>query len=290
MDFTDKFKEYDTEKLVEIVTTLRKDYNPKAVAAAEDELKQRKKNVSAIVKDYNSSKLVEETQKYSKSGENIKPNKQRSKIAITLIWIVMVIDVIALFSNYFEYNLAQKVLHDDYVSRTDISANESRQLIIEIIYWIASVLSAVTFILWFRRAYYNLHELVEGLTYDEGWAAGSWFVPIINVYRPYVIMKELYLETKNLLTSKKIEFNQNFNTASLSYWWGLWIITMFIGNIVTRYSESAETLDVFAAWTLLSMVLNVIMIPCSIITVKVIKDYSMVESLLMTIKDSKKTD
>lgn len=37
----------------------------------------------------------------------IKPNGQRAKVAIILIWIMLVLEVISLISGYLQYNLLQ---------------------------------------------------------------------------------------------------------------------------------------------------------------------------------------
>jgi len=285
MDFADKMKTHTKEKLIEIVTKLRDDYNPDAVIAAEEELKKRNIKVSEIVADHIASKTEKETQKYSGSGKPLKANVQRSKIAIILLWIVVVLEIVSLGSNYLEWNLFQKAASSYYMPYDEMSANSTRQIIIGIISTITFIISAVTFILWFRRAYYNLHLIVNGLTFTDGWAVGSWFVPIINLYRPFQIMKELYQETKELLIRNKIPTVKSFTTSSLGTWWGLWIISNIVVYGISRYSWRAETIDELGGWTLISMVVNVISILGAIITIKVIKDYSNVEPLLNEIKD-----
>ena len=134
--------------------------------------------------------------------ENLKPNGQRAKNAITLIWIVLVLEIVLLISGYFQYDLLQTAANGSEISIETATANDTREQIIGIIFLIAYIISAVTFIQWFRRAYYNLHLKVNHLSRTEGWAAGSWFVPIVSLYRPYHIMKELYQETRELLVKK----------------------------------------------------------------------------------------
>jgi hypothetical protein len=221
--------------------------------------------------------------------ENLKPNGQRAKNAITLIWIVLALEIVSLISGYFQYDLLQTAANGGEISTETATANDTREQIIGIIYLIAFVISAVTFIQWFRRAYYNLHLRVNHLSQTEGWAAGSWFVPIVNLYRPYQIMKELYQETKELLTKKGLSINENFTTGSLGWWWTLWIINNIIGQFVFRYSMKAESIDELTISTVASMVGNVVGIPLALITVKVIKDYSNVELLLREIKDEEET-
>jgi len=81
-------------------------------------------------------------------------------------------------------------------------SNDLRQLVIAIISMVVALISAVTFIMWFRRAYFNLHSRVSKLSFTEGWAAGAWFVPIVNLGRPLNIMQELYNKTAALLKEK----------------------------------------------------------------------------------------
>lgn len=221
--------------------------------------------------------------------ENLRPNGQRAKNAITLIWIVLALEIISLISSYFQYDLLQTVANGGEISAETANANDTREQMIGIIYLIAYVISGVTFIQWFRRAYFNLHLRVNHLSQTEGWAAGSWFVPIVSLYRPYQIMKELYQETKELLIKKGYSVNDNFTTGTLGWWWTLWIISSIIGQFVFRYSMNAESIDELTTSTIASMIENIIGIPLALITVKVIKDYSNVEPLLTEIKDEEET-
>ncbi len=145
---------------------------------------------------------------------------------------------------------------------------------------IVSIISAVAFIQWFRRAYFNLHSLVPNLTYTEGWAAGSWFVPVIGFFRPYQIMVELYNKTIARLVERKLFENQSFDLSFVKVWWALWIIVSIIGRVVYKYISEAETLDKFIDFTIFSMVESILYIPLSLITIKVIKVYSNFENIL----------
>ncbi len=212
--------------------------------------------------------------------ENLKPNEQRAKTAILLIWIALAFEVISLISAYFQYDLLDSAANGAEITQETASANDTREQIIGILSLIVSLVSGITFIQWFRRAYFNLHLKVEHLAHSEGWAAGCWFVPILSLYRPYQIMKELYSETKDLLVKKDLSFKETFSQASLGIWWTLWISNNIIGQFIFRYSMRAETIHELTVSTIASMIGNIIGIPLAIITIKVIKDYSNVEPLL----------
>ncbi|TDE41797.1 DUF4328 domain-containing protein [Flavobacterium rhamnosiphilum] len=217
--------------------------------------------------------------------ENLKPNGQRAKIAIMLLWIVLTVEIISLLSDYLQYDLLQTVANGGQISTETATDNDLRQRIIAIIYLAVFIISGITFIRWFRRAYYNLHLKAESLSFTEGWAAGCWFVPIICLYRPNQIMKELYQETQSLLSKKNENYAQNLTTHSIGWWWALWIISSLLGQFIFRYSLKAETIDELTVTTVASIIASIIGIPLAIITVKVIKDYSEIEPLLYELKD-----
>jgi hypothetical protein len=207
----------------------------------------------------------------------IKSNQQRSKIAITLVLIVMTLDILGLISSVLEYLLIKKA-EEGTISVEEANANDLRQQIISIVYLIVYIISAITFIQWFRRAYANLIMVFGRLNHDEGWAAGAWFVPIIALYRPYQIMKELYEKTSALLNDKLGSYVTNFTFIGI--WWTLWIITNVTGQISFRYTLQAESFSELTISSIISIVTELIGIPLALITIKVIRDYAKMENLL----------
>jgi len=217
----------------------------------------------------------------------LKPNGQRAKNAILLIWMMLALDIVSLISKYFQYDFLQAVANGYEISMEKANANDTREQIISLLYLITYIISAITFIQWFRRAYYNLHQKVSNLSYGEGWAAGSWFVPILCLFRPYQIMRELYIETKAVLTRKGIIVHQNFNTTTLGLWWTFWIVNNAMGQYVFRYAQQAEAIDELTLITVISMATNIIGVLLALVTIKVIANYVAVESLLL--KSEKET-
>lgn len=221
--------------------------------------------------------------------KNLRPNGQRAKNAITLIWVILALEIISFISSYFQYDLLQTAANGGEVSTEWANTNDKREQILGIIYLIASVISAMTFIQWFRRAYYNLNLKVGHLAQTEDWAAIGWFVPFICLYTPYLIMKELYQKTKELLDKNGEHLYEIFSTRALGWWWALWIINNAFGQFVFRYSMKAESIEELTTSTIASMVGNIIGIPLALITIKIIKDYSNVEPHLLEQEDEETT-
>lgn len=217
--------------------------------------------------------------------EALRPNLQRAKTAIILTYISIGVDAISGFSEYLQYTLLSTVANGGIVSTEEADSNDIRQMFIGFLNLAVIITSLVYFIRWFRRAYFNLHLRAEYLTYSEGWAAGSWFVPVLCWFRPYQIMKELYTETDSYLISKSPNYVPKTNIMILSTWWALWIISNFLGNFVMRVSFKSDTIDGMIDASIGSMIMSFIGLPLGLLVVKLIKDYSEMETSLIEVSD-----
>lgn len=210
----------------------------------------------------------------------LKPNLQRNKNAILLIWIVLITDVLSLFSDCFQYLLLTDAQDGIIILPSQAEANDTRQQVLAIVHLLAYIVSVVFFILWFRRAYYNLHQRFPGkLDYSEGWAAGAWFVPIISLFYPYKIMKELYVYTDEYNTMNQPGYESKTKTTWVGIWWTFWIVNNASGQFSFRYSLRAQGVEDFITYTQISLADDILSIILGIVTMKVIRDYSKMEEV-----------
>lgn len=217
--------------------------------------------------------------------EALRPNHQRAKATIILLYIVLALDAISAISEFMQYSLLQDASNGILVSEEDAASNDLREGIIGIVYMIVYFSCGIVFLHWFRRAYYNLHIKYKHLKFTDGWAAGSWFVPILCLFRPVEIMKELFMVTDEILVSKVEGYTPKTNKTVIGFWWALWIISSFIGNFVLRYSFKADTLDQVMTSTMANYILSLIGIPLGFLIIKLVKDYSGMETLLFNLKE-----
>ena len=215
----------------------------------------------------------------------LRENSSRAKNAIALIYIVMIVDFFSIISSCLQYNLLNDFVNDFYISDAEINTNDQRESFIGYLYFIVYAISIYFFISWFRRAYFNLHTLVKNCTFSEGWAAGAWFVPIINLGRPMRIMQELYSKSIALLLQNQIKF-ENKRTF-VGVWWTLWLLFNIISNIANRLQLQTESVERLMDITLLQIVSNILFIICGFFAIKVIKDYAEIETALQRIKLNK---
>ena len=106
--------------------------------------------------------------------------------------------------------------------------------------------SAITFVMWFRRSYYNLHKSYEVLlSFPEQWAAACWFVPFINLYRPYFIAKEIWNGYQQLKPNVDISATLK-SVVGVRLWWFGWLfynVVYYCCAIIFGSDDTQNTLE-----------------------------------------------
>ena len=100
------------------------------------------------------------------------------------------------------------------------------------------IASAVSFLVWFYRAYLNLSFLrAPELLTTPGWAVGVWFIPILNLFRPYQATREIAVYSGP--NYKGGASATDIGAPDLvKIWWGLWIITLFLSRFAKQLAKN----------------------------------------------------
>lgn len=212
--------------------------------------------------------------------EKYRPNDQRALTAVILIGIMLALEVVSILSSYLQYKLLTGFQNGEELSVTAATANDNREIAVAVLYVIMYIISGYTFIMWFRRAYFNLHQKTNTLTYNEGWAAGAWFVPFVNLGRPVIIMHEMYTEAIDYLKNKGTDLSETISTTAINFWWALWIVNAIMGQIISKATKYSDSVESIINLTVADMVNSAIGIILALVTIKVIRDYAKIETYL----------
>lgn len=94
------------------------------------------------------------------------------------------------------------------------------------LYSIVFLTISIIFLYWFYRAYNNLYSLdVHGLKFSPIKAVGYCIIPIINLWKPYYIMKEIWNFSQ--VTNVSNEFSSNPSHSNVKRWWVLFLFSIF---------------------------------------------------------------
>jgi hypothetical protein len=196
-----------------------------------------------------------------------RPNTDRARIAITFVYIMIVLYAIGMIATYYM----------DYVLRNgrDVSSVQSLVAVIGVAHLGLFIFSIIYFIQWFRRAYNNLYIVGSSkLSFGEGWASGGWFVPIVSLGRPYRIMKEIWTETQLIgrpLNDPTLQYSE---PMIVGWYWTFWLLGNFTSNIATQMKLRGMEYDGDVYMACLS---NVFFIIAGLMLVNIVKTISVWE-------------
>ncbi|HYF35669.1 MAG TPA: DUF4328 domain-containing protein [Prosthecobacter sp.] len=174
-------------------------------------------------------------------------------------------------------DMSQLSLLSGVFSENAAGANDSRQQMIGLAYLAVFLTTAVVFAMWTYRANVNARGFGAGwMEISPGWAVGSYFIPFLNLVRPYQAMKEIWNASTNPHESSKA------TNAAVGVWWGLWLLSGFLGQISLRLSMDADTVEKLKSATVASMASSIVGIPLTLMAIIVVKSIARKQERLVT--------
>jgi len=108
-----------------------------------------------------------------------------------LLVVTIVLSLVGIGAALLQVQLFSRVFED--LTQAEKLANRSRLQLVGAIQVFVYVATALAFLRWFHRVHGNLPGLGgRDLKYTPGWAAGGFFVPVLNLFRPLQVMREVW--------------------------------------------------------------------------------------------------
>jgi Domain of unknown function (DUF4328) len=205
----------------------------------------------------------------------LKYNGQRAKIIFLLFFVVLAAHTVNIFGSYLQIQLLKEFEAGD-VDMAKADANDLRQQMIAVFMLVANVLVIIYFIRWLRRAYNNLIYAGGSTMFTEGWAAGSWFVPFLNLVRPYQIMREVWTDTQELNKSKV----EKKSSTLVGVWWAVYLCSNIFSSITSRMMANEQEISGLIRATYADMYASAFEIIAAGITMLMIKQTAAFEESL----------
>lgn len=222
----------------------------------------------------------------------IRDNSKRAYRLIVVFSIIIVVTLLAITSDYLQLNLLEKLANNEYVSEEEINHNDTREGIISIIQSIIYIISVFLFFYWFRRAYANLERAGVKINNDESWAIWGFIVPIISLFKPFQIMKEIWVKTQKIIKKFDKSFDTNYNTVPIILWWILFIGSNIIGRYILKNSFKEDTIESLTDLTKANLISDSIQIIEALLVLFLVTRISKMETTMFDIykKKSKLVD
>lgn len=120
------------------------------------------------------------------------------------------------------------------------------------------IAGAILMLRWTFRAIKNLHLVnAPGVTMSPGWAAGWYFIPFANLWKPFEGFLQIWRASHNLA-------GQPEKVASyVGWWWGTWIGSTLLSNIAMRLSGLLEEAPTYNEGLIVGAIATAMSVPCA---------------------------
>ena len=153
-------------------------------------------------------------------------------------WVVY--GVVAIVVGFMQRSLLHRVAGDPTSVRfADVIADQHRVDVVNGVFLVLLIATAVAFVAWFWRAYQNLDALDLPRRYETGWAIGGWFVPFLNFVRPKQVADDIWVSVN---ASEYGGAGEREGSLLLGAWWAAWIAASLLG-LFARDNTKDSTLD-----------------------------------------------
>jgi Co/Zn/Cd efflux system component len=165
----------------------------------------------------------------------------------------------ALWSSWQQLQLVEDLARGANVADAAIEANDGRQQLFAYAELGLGIASAVVFLMWTSAHTKRLIALgVTNMQYAPKWSVWGFIIPILNLFRPYQVMSELW-RASEVVPGPDDPWVKKATPAIVYVWFGVLVVDNIVGRLASR--TSFDTIDQIlqAAWlTVLTDALGVI--------------------------------
>lgn len=188
-----------------------------------------------------------------------------TRATIFLIALVMVTDIMHLYSAWIGLDYCERTAHGFPPRQHEYMVYIWIRLGIAFIAALCTIGSAICFLIWMHQAYFNLEPLQAKVRrFTPGWAIVSWFLPILNFYRPYQAMVDIWHGSDPHALESPARRSWWLIVPT---WWILWLSKTVFSLYVFHQSINVGTLDIMIEASYNQIVLSIVSIAAAIVTI-----------------------
>ncbi len=199
----------------------------------------------------------------------------RAQLVTLLLLMNIGLGLIAVASDVAQSGLISNMLAGQDISLAVAEASDSRQQTIGVAQLLLFLVTAIFFLVWIYRAHTNLPALgARGLKYSPGWAVAGFFVPILNLVRPYQVVKEIWKASDpNVSAFDASAWQRAPASPVIGRWWVSCLVfaASFVSWFSFRISSAAATLDDLLAGSSAILVADVLRVIAALFAIRVVR-------------------
>jgi hypothetical protein len=158
-------------------------------------------------------------------GPSFEPGRTLAFFVIGGLSLYILLSLVGLVADYSRIQTLSKATGRLGVLRPGAMEIDAQTLLIRFALFIVVLLTAVSFLAWIYRAHKNLRALgATDLKYSPGWAIGGFFIPFLNIVRPYQVVSEIWRASAGEMRwSGGGAWIYAQTPVFIAVWWGSWL-------------------------------------------------------------------
>lgn len=153
-----------------------------------------------------------------------------------LLWMGAVVGLVAVISGVVVLQFLNDIMAGRPVSAAEEKASEAWQGLIGVVWSALFVVTAVVWLRWLVCASVNTRVLAtRQVRFTPGWSVAWYFIPILNLWRPFQVMQEIWQ-----VSQEGARYHKPMGRVIV--WWAL-----FPTSVILRYVASWVMSDRYAA-------------------------------------------
>lgn len=152
-----------------------------------------------------------------------------------LFGLTVGVDLLAAAFDADVWRLRDEMLGGGYVEDAALTRADALQVVGGVLQAVLFVATAVVFVVWFHRVRGNADFFArDSCEMKSGWAVGTWFVPIGNLWLPRKVAGEVW--------DAGIDWDSGARRTShalMNVWWALFVAMWWVGRVANSAYEDA---------------------------------------------------
>jgi Domain of unknown function (DUF4328) len=151
------------------------------------------------------------------------------RVALVVAGCLSLFILISIANAVVDISLIQVLSKTEGLQTAPGGVNERQILrfVISVLLTLVVLLTAAFFLIWIYRAHKNLKAFgAAELKYSPRWAVAGFFVPLLNIFRPYQVISEIWkASVKGAGRGGGTNWKLEQIPAYFGLWWGLWLLS-----------------------------------------------------------------
>jgi hypothetical protein len=163
-----------------------------------------------------------------------------AEVVVKALWVYAALMVLSILGSGVEVSALRTVDPGQRLTLTDPIPNAGPLVeaagLVGGLQFLGFIVAAILVLRWIYRVNKNARLLAPDKPMSPGWAVGWFFVPIMNLWKPFQGMNQSWRIATNPSAWKTVP-----TPPVLRWWWGLWLLGNFLGNISFRIASGGKT-------------------------------------------------